>query len=201
MKGMIFTEFLEMVEERFSLSMVDHIIETANLPSGGAYTAVGTYDHSEIVQLVVNLSQETAIPVSTLLTLFGERLFQSFSVKYSHFLSDSSSAFAFLEQLETYVHAEVRKLYPEAELPHFECKRHSDRQMTMRYHSHRSLGDVAEGLIAGCFGYFGEDVLIERLDLSDGQGTLEQFTLTQLAKTTLNGSEATKATQCNPVKT
>jgi len=46
MKGIIFTEFLEMVEDRFSPEIADRIIEAADLPSGGAYTAIGTYDAS-----------------------------------------------------------------------------------------------------------------------------------------------------------
>lgn len=44
MKGVVFTEFIEMVEGRFGLAMVDRIIEAAQLPSSGVYTAVGTYD-------------------------------------------------------------------------------------------------------------------------------------------------------------
>jgi Haem-NO-binding len=56
MKGVVFTEFIEMVEDRFSPEMADRIIERAKLPSGGAYTTVGTYDHGEMIQLVL-LSQ------------------------------------------------------------------------------------------------------------------------------------------------
>ena len=41
MKGIVFTEFLEMVEDQ----------------SGGAYTSVGTYDHNEIFRLVNCLSE------------------------------------------------------------------------------------------------------------------------------------------------
>ncbi len=181
MKGMIFTEFLEMVEERFSLIVVDRIIEGADLPSGGSYTAVGTYPHQEIVQLVVNLSQETGTPVPLLLQTFGERLFQSFSVKYAHFLTHATSAFDFLEQLQSYVHAEVQKLYPEAELPHFDCVRLLDGRMKMIYRSHRSMGDLAQGLMVGCFHYFEEEVQIERRNLSGDNGTIEEFLLTPIA--------------------
>lgn len=49
MKGMIFTEFLEMVEEKFSMEMVDQILSESDLPSGGIYTSVGNYPHTEIV--------------------------------------------------------------------------------------------------------------------------------------------------------
>ncbi len=68
MKGLVFTEFLDMVEQRFSADMVDDIIEASDLPSGGAYTAVGTYSHSEIVALVQQLAIRTGIAVPDLLT-------------------------------------------------------------------------------------------------------------------------------------
>lgn len=178
MKGMIFTEFLEMVEDKFSLAMVDQIITKSELPSGGVYTAVGTYSHTEIVQLVVNLSQETNIPIPDLLYTFGERLFERFAIRYEHFLTCADSSFAFLEQLEKYVHMEVKKLYPEAELPTFECNRTIDGSLQMIYRSHRSMADVARGLMAGCFRYFGEKVEIAQEDLSQGKGTVVKFLLT-----------------------
>ncbi len=178
MKGMIFTEFLEMVEEQFSLDMVDEIITAANLPNGGAYTAVGTYPHSEMVQLVVSLSAKSTIPVPALLSAFGERLFARFAVRYADLLTKANSSFTFLEQLESYVHTEVKKLYPEAELPRFECSRICDGRMQMLYTSKRSMADLAHGLMIGCFQHFREQVQIEREDLSTGQGTIVRFVLT-----------------------
>lgn len=46
MKGIVFTEFVDMVEAQFSADMVDDILDDAAPASGGAYTAVGTYDHA-----------------------------------------------------------------------------------------------------------------------------------------------------------
>ena len=57
MKGMIFTEFLEMVENAYGWEVQENIIDAAALPNDGAYTAVGTYDHQELVSLVVALSK------------------------------------------------------------------------------------------------------------------------------------------------
>ena len=78
MKGVVFTELLEMVEARFSADMVDDIIDDAQLPSGGVYTSVGTYPHEEIVALVVALSQRSGLAVRDLLLAFGEHLFGRF---------------------------------------------------------------------------------------------------------------------------
>ena len=54
MKGLVFTEFLEMVESKFGLEVVDNIIEHSELPSGGVYTSVGTYDFNEMLSLITN---------------------------------------------------------------------------------------------------------------------------------------------------
>jgi len=64
MKGIVFSEFLNMVDERFSIEMSERLIDGVNLPSRGAYTTVGTYDAQEIVDLVAKLSEITKISVS-----------------------------------------------------------------------------------------------------------------------------------------
>ncbi|MCP4964259.1 MAG: hypothetical protein GY926_03390 [bacterium] len=66
MKGVVFTEFVEMVEEKFSPEIAERIIESSDLPSQGIYTAVGTYGHTEMLQLVTRLSEETGIEVPDL---------------------------------------------------------------------------------------------------------------------------------------
>ncbi|MGH7856391.1 MAG: heme NO-binding domain-containing protein, partial [Candidatus Binatia bacterium] len=85
MKGIVFTEFLEMVEERFSPEIADRIIQASNLPSGGAYTAVGTYDYNELLRLVTNLGRETGVLVPDLVRSFGQHLFGRFYVSYPQF--------------------------------------------------------------------------------------------------------------------
>ena len=74
MKGVVFTEFFDMVEESFSPELAERIIDMAALPNEGAYTAVGTYDAGEMVRLVGALSQETGTPVPDLLFAFGRFL-------------------------------------------------------------------------------------------------------------------------------
>jgi hypothetical protein len=152
MKGMVFTEFLEMVEAKFSAGMMDAILAETNLASGGAYTAVGTYDHEELVDMVFTLSRHSGIPVPDLIKNFGRHLFTVFSKNYRIF-ENVPDAFTFLYGIEEIIHAEVIKLYPDAVLPSFECKRDGN-QLYLTYHSHRHLADLAEGLILGSADYF-----------------------------------------------
>lgn len=165
MKGMVFTAFLEMVEAKFSAEMVDDIIDDANLPSGGAYTAVGTYDHTEMISMVVALSKRTGIPAADLVEIFGENMFGLFYVGYPNFFADVPDAFTFLMGVDKVIHVEVLKLYPDARLPKFDCELNGA-SLTMIYQSPRCLADLAEGLIKGCGKHFGEKLHIERENLS-----------------------------------
>jgi hypothetical protein len=178
MKGVVFTEFLEMVGSVFSEDMVDRIIEKANPASGGAYTAVGFYDHREIVAMVVALSETTGTPVPTLIKAFGRHLFVRFSETFPGFFEKVPDAFYFLSGIETRIHSEVRKLYPDAELPSFDCSRPAEDMMVLDYRSQRPFADLAEGLIEGCIAHFGGNVALRRQDRPD-TGVQARFTLTR----------------------
>jgi hypothetical protein len=178
MKGVVFTEFMELVESRMGLDMLDRIITEADLPNNGAYTSVGTYDHAELVRLVQALSNATGTPVPALIHLFGEHLFQRFSVGYKHVFVGASNAFDFLACIDEVIHVEVRKLYPDAELPKLTCERLSPQELTMLYSSPRGFADLAEGLIHGCIKYFGETIDVIRNNLpQDGAMHRVQFRL------------------------
>jgi len=179
MKGIVFTEFLEMVESKFSPELADSIIEGAQVPSGGAYTSVGTYDHSEMIKLVSCLSKETGIGKAELVRSFGMYMFERFYVLFPQYFTGIESSFHFLERIEDYIHVEVRKLYPEAELPSFECDTSQPGCLRLTYRSTRPFAALAEGLIRGCIAHFREDADIDVEDLSNGTGTAARFVITQ----------------------
>ena len=178
MKGIVFTEFLEMVEEKFGMEVADHIVTQSDLPSQGIYTAVGTYDHQEMMSLVTNLSQASDLPMSDLLRVYGQHLFGRFSQLYGWFFQEIPDAFSFLSRIEDYIHVEVKKLYPDAELPQFEIQYSDPDHLQMIYQSKRGLADFAEGLIQGCIDHFQEKVRIKREPL-DQEGYKVKFILTR----------------------
>lgn len=85
MKGIIFTELVEMVEATFSPELMDELMEEADLPSKGIYTSVGTYDHTEILTLVTLLSEKVNVPVVDLVKAFGQHLAGRFVLQYPMF--------------------------------------------------------------------------------------------------------------------
>jgi hypothetical protein len=177
MKGIVFSEFIEMVENQFSPELADDIIVAADLPSAGVYTSVGTYHHGEMITLVAQLSEKTGTPSTELIQAFGAYLFGRFFELYPAFFEGVSGTFDFLAQIEDHVHAEVRKLYPDAELPTFETSYPGANTLEMVYRSRRPFADLALGLIRGCADHYDEEFAIEQLDLSDDGRTHVRFTL------------------------
>ncbi|MFT4760017.1 MAG: hypothetical protein ACI9LN_001986 [Saprospiraceae bacterium] len=172
MKGIVFTEFIEMVEKKFGDEMVDKLIEENDLPSKGIYTSVGMYDYAEMVTLLVDLSKRTEIPVPKLMYTFGEYLFQTFVDSYGYLFQDLPDTFTLLESIDQHIHVEVMKLYPEAELPSFKTQRIDDKTLKMIYHSKRKMADFAEGLMDASFVYFKEEATIERTKIEDDGATV-----------------------------
>ena len=162
MKGMVFTEFIEFVEDSFGFDTAQDMIDGANLEGDGVYTGVGTYDSSELVSMVVKLSELTKTDIPDLLTAYGKHLFIRFSKLYPHFFPKNIKIFDFLNKIDDYIHVEVKKLYPDAELPKVETVCMDENKMEVLYTSSRKFGDFAHGLLLGAVSYFNENISISK---------------------------------------
>lgn len=167
MLGRIFTEFFTLVEAEFGDDMLDDIIEDAKLPNEGAYTAVGNYDYLELIRLVIALSARTHIGVPDLVKTFGTFIFERLVLIYPKMIENINDSFEFLVGLDSVVHVEVKKLYPDASPPKFHTAIQED-TLVMVYQSDKNLPDLAEGLIIGAGRYFNENLMINRRLLDDG---------------------------------
>lgn len=176
MKGIVFTKFLEMVEEEDGYELVDKILMDVKPASGGVYTAVGTYPHQEIVGMVIAYAKIKDIEVGEALRIFGRYLFDVFYKNYSAFFEPDQTAFEFLESIDNYIHIEVAKLYPDAQLPRFNTERPDDETLVMVYHSDRKMADLAYGLIEKTLEHFNEQKEIRMSYLTEN-GTEVKFTI------------------------
>lgn len=176
MKGIIFTEFMELVEAHFGLDILDQVLEASN--DEGIYTSVGSYDHHSLVKLIVNLSKTTDIPAEKLQEVFGESVFLNLlGTMPKHKLKPSSSCLEFIHDVEEYIHVEVRKLYPDANPPKFEFISETETQLVMNYKSARCMGHVCLGLIKGCAKHFSQEVDIDMSALNQS-GSEVRFVVT-----------------------
>ncbi|MXU66563.1 heme NO-binding domain-containing protein [Oceanomicrobium pacificus] len=179
MLGIVFTEFSEMVEDAFSPEMLDQIIDDCALDNDGAFTAVGAYDHETMLALVGALSARTGMSVEALEQAFGTHLFKQFQTRYGSFFEGVHSAFDMLKRIEDHIHFEVKKLYPNAELPHFSWTEDGQGRLHLSYRSVRPFAPLAGGLIAGCIAHFGEDITMEEVPDGEDPAFATTFILTK----------------------
>ena len=177
MKGIVFTELIDMVEATFGVDMMDDVFDDCELESGGAYTAVGTYDHTELLEIVGVLSKHSNIPVKELVFKYGHHLFSRFYELMPVFFEKPNDAFEFLESVHGYIHVEVKKLYPDASLPSFDTVRESNNTLVMTYKSQCPFADFAHGLMQGCVDFYKENIVIEGEDKNTDGEFCRVFTL------------------------
>jgi len=154
MKGIIFTEFLDLVEDKFGIEMVDTIIAQSKLESEGIYTAIGTYNFSEMLQLLKNFSKNTNISIDELLLVYAEHFFSVIEVSYPGLLATYKDPIEMLSSIENHIHVEVRKIYPEAELPTFIVESKTENSLVMIYKSSRAMHHFGLGLMNKTFEHF-----------------------------------------------
>ncbi len=165
MKGIVFTEFLDLVEDKFGIEMVDKIISQSNLESEGIYTSIGTYKFSEMLQLLGNLNQNSGIPIDDLLLIYGEHFFSVIESSYRGLLSTYKDPIEMLSSIENHIHVEVRKIYPDAELPEFIVEDKTEDSLVMIYKSSRAMHHFGLGLMNKTFEHFNStaSILLEKI--------------------------------------
>lgn len=162
-----------MVEQKFGYEVVDQILNSSNLASNGIYTAIGTYPHSEVVELLMNLSDTVQLDPTLLLEEFGKYLFDTFLQSYPQFFTSVDNAFAFLHSIDRHIHVEVLKLYPDATLPKFDSREIEDGAMIMTYKSERKMAALALGLIKRSVVHYNENCDITSTNIEEDGSVVE----------------------------
>jgi len=165
MKGIIFSEFLNLVEDKFGLDTVDEIISKSNLESKGIYTSIGTYSFSEMLQLLQRLSTKTNISIDNLLLVYAEHFFSVIEDSYPGLLATFKDPIEMISSIENHIHVEVRKIYPDAELPTFEVKEKNEDSLILIYKSSRAMHHFGLGLMNKTFEHFNSraSIVLEKI--------------------------------------
>ncbi|SHN09205.1 heme NO-binding domain-containing protein [Polaribacter sp. KT 15] len=165
MKGIVFTEFLDLVEEKFGIEMVDKIISKSTLESEGVYTSIGTYSFSEMLQLLKHLSENTNISIDNLLLVYAEHFFSVIENSYPGLLATYKDPIEMISSIEDHIHIEVRKIYPDAELPTFIVEEKTEDSLVLIYKSSRAMHHFGLGLMNKTFEHFNStaNIVLEKI--------------------------------------
>ncbi len=180
MKGLVFTTFFDFCERRYGADLLDDAIGAADLPHGGSYTSVGTYPFGEMVALVTAVVRLTGSTMPAVLEAFGEHCFGAWVRKFPATF-EGKDLFDVLAGIDAFHETEVRKLYPDAELPSFEVVERSADQLCLRYRSCKPLADLAVGVIRGAAQHLRSPVQISYRPTGDAVDFAIRRTALQLA--------------------
>jgi hypothetical protein len=161
MQGVVFTALADMVIEQLGLPMWEQLLEEAALPSQGAYTAGARYDDEELLRLVTLLSQHTGIAAADLVRSFGTFLFGQLYASLPPDLKSCSNLREFLLKIDSTIHKEVKRVYPDSYLPSFKYDDSKPNELTMYYQSRRKMCFAAEGLIEGAARQFSTAIALQ----------------------------------------
>jgi hypothetical protein len=148
-KGVVFREFFNYIEAQHGEEMLDNVIVASDLPNGGAYTSVGTYPFDEMLSLVHSYTAASSGSQACVFAGFGKHCFLNWLSFLPEFFAPNRHLFDILEQVNDFHEREVRKLYPDAELPTFITESRGEHDMVIGYHSDKHLRDFAVGVIQG----------------------------------------------------
>jgi hypothetical protein len=174
MKGIVLTAFVDFSERELPAA--------ADALEGRSYDASITYPDEELAALVAAVAAGSGLAPAEVTRRFGMHLFETFAALYPVFVAGIDSALDLLAKIETYVHGEVKKLYPDAAFPRFEVSTPAPGRLEMVYASPRPLADLAEGMILGCVRHFGETIDVRREDVAASRGREARFSLRLVPK-------------------
>ena len=83
-----------------------------------------------------------------------------------------------ISSIENHIHVEVKKIYPDAELPSFEIKERTSNSLVMIYKSSRAMHHFGLGLMKKTFDYFNVTGKI-KLKKLNAQGTRVEFNISK----------------------
>lgn len=164
MKGIIFNLLEESVTREQGEDAWDDLLEQAGVE--GAYSSVGSYPDEEFLSLIEALPDGVRAGLDERLRWFGRSSMRSLATRYAVFFAQPTCTAEFLRTLNHIIHAEVRKLYPGADVPvfDFDLPRFPEQpgSIVLGYSSARRLCALAEGFIEGAAEQYGETVRIEQ---------------------------------------
>jgi hypothetical protein len=161
MLGIVFTEYTKFVKHTYGEDMLNNILAKVNTPTAGAYTNTGYYCDQEIKDMLQALSDITKTDLDTVVISFGQYLFSALASSHGPMMSRVPTLFDLLGILNNNIHKKVLSLYPNAQVPQFDCISRTESTFTMVYRSHRGLFVLAKGLVLGAATFYQCSVAID----------------------------------------
>lgn len=178
MKGSIFKLFEEFVAVNHGPDAYEALLDATTLETVGPFVGPGTYPPGDLVALLSTASAHHDTSIDDLLRQFGRFAFPSLAAAVPTLMEGLDDPRSLLLGLESVIHTEVRKLYPDADPPRFTAIDRGPDQLELQYRSNLGLFSLVEGLLDGLGDWYQCPIDHERVSVA---GTDAVFQVTFLA--------------------
>jgi hypothetical protein len=183
MKGLFFTELIELLEADYGLAVVDRVIRAAVPPTDGAYTSMGNYDAEEFFGLINAFSAEMDQPVSTIQRSFGRHFMRCLMVRNHKLVGTYSSAIKAIKDVNKLIRA-ARILPPDATLPDVTFSEEGESIWQLTIHLPLQVRDMVLGALEACIARYEEPLIVSRTDIEVNGQIATRFEITLSPKAT-----------------
>lgn len=161
MKGVLFNVVEDVVTEALSADDWDDVLDAADV--SGSYTSLGTYPDAELGAIVQATAERAGLSADDTLRLAGRLGFKHLAGRNPALVEGFGGWRELISSLDDIIHPEVRKVYPDSEVPGFATVDMGE-ALHVTYTSQRGLCALAEGLMEGAGAWFGREVGVEQQD-------------------------------------
>ena len=150
MKGVVYVELLELLDDLHSMEFTEQGIEEAGVVSGGAYNALGQFDDLEFVALTGAYQHLIGHEITEELYELCERVVRRCILDYPRLFPDHGTLPDTLERMESLIYLKGA-LYETDTTTHPDyIDQISPNQMVLNHHGDPHLTEFTAALIHGC---------------------------------------------------
>ena len=170
MKGHIFNLLEEFLIETAGAETFETIYQNVDFESEGVFVTTGNYPDADLVKLVHEAVRVLGITIEQAHVAFGKWMFPHLTKLVPTEVIDVGHPKNFLMQLNAIHEVELKKLWPDARPPLFNCEDTGQNTMTFVYDSPRQMFDLVEGVLAGVRDYYKVGMQWKKLVVEGQQG-------------------------------
>jgi hypothetical protein len=170
-KGAIFKLFEEFIVAGYGADAFEDLLDSTDLETKEPFVGPGNYPPGDLLALVGTAVATHETTVEELLRAFGRHAFPSLARSVPTLLKGLDTPHAFLCNLESVIHTEVRKLDPDANPARFTVTDLGPDEMLLHYASPFGLFPLVEGLLAGVGDWYEVPLDYELIETDQTNGT------------------------------
>ena len=171
MKGTIFVLFEDFVGAELGENGVAEVLDAAGLADAEPFVGPGSYPIEQFSALVDATGSRLGLPGDEVRRSFGRYAFPALARSAPGLLDGLDGPRQFLEQLDTIIDTEVRKLDPDAHPAHFTVLAVAGDEMLLEYESPHGLFSLVCGFLEGVGDWYRTSISPRLVSTQGSNGT------------------------------